>query len=384
MKRARVGLFVMIDAVGGRYAQEREFLAHFEQKSSLRTVLGYSCSCQPTLLSGKLPREHGHGPMYRPRDGASALDSAKTYAWLPRRVADSWRVRNRIYAKVSQQVDGYFSLYECPTRLLPRFDLVEHRDIFQPKGLRQAESIFDRFVELKLEYSTFSWRTPEEENIASVQELLREKRNDVIFLYLPEVDGLLHAGGKSSAAVHERLGWYEDQILGLLELAEQNYSEVDLLVFSDHGMSDVHGSFDLKYEIESRFGQNGGQYLAFYDSTMARFWSEDEALRSQIADHLATRAGGRLIEAAESRDLGVDLANGDMGQILFVVDEGVLILPSYMGSALLAGMHGYHPDALDADACFFSPRRLEGPAEHIVDIFYHMDAIATRIAQESR
>ena len=55
----RVALFVFVDALGFNFLRDREFLPEFEYRAGLRTVLGYSCACHPTLFSGELPHTHG-------------------------------------------------------------------------------------------------------------------------------------------------------------------------------------------------------------------------------------------------------------------------------------------------------------------------------------
>ena len=99
VKRRRMALMVMVDALGGRFLREHDFLPELEYRASLRTVLGFSCACQPTLLSGKMPAEHGHGAMYMRRDGHSVLDAAKPFDRLPSFLADNHRGRSRSHGR---------------------------------------------------------------------------------------------------------------------------------------------------------------------------------------------------------------------------------------------------------------------------------------------
>jgi hypothetical protein len=382
VKRGRVGLYIMIDALGYNFLRHHSFLPEFEFRVGLRTVLGYSCACQPTLLSGLLPHEHGHGAMYQRRAGWSPLDVAQPLRWLPSTIADHHRVRQWIHRKVSAQVDGYFSLYECPTRLLPEFDLVEHQCIFEPGTLRRGRSIFDRLDELQLSYRNYHWKSPEEQNLLATERDLGRGDVDFVFVYLPALDGLLHAHGSAGDPVLAHLRWYEEWVRRLREVAEANSEVVELFVFSDHGMSDVHGGVNLIPEIEGVLGRNGRRYLAFYDSTMARFWSDDPSVRGRLQEILGSRTDGRLIPEEEKPELGVAFSDRSQGDLHYVMNEGLLILPSYMGRGLLAGMHGYHPDAADADACLLG---IDSPSEdltHIRDLYVLMEATAQRLAKE--
>jgi predicted AlkP superfamily pyrophosphatase or phosphodiesterase len=384
VKRHRLGLFVMVDALGHRFLRDHSFLPELEYRAGLRTVLGFSCSCQPTLLTGKLPREHGHGAMYRLRDGDSPLDVARPFAWLPSVIADNHRVRAHIHGQVARRIQGYFSLYECPTRLLPRFDLVEHRSIFRPGGIRKTRSIFDRLVELRVPHRVYTWETPEDQNLAAVEQDITQSNVGFIFLYLPRLDSLLHAHGNGADEVLSHLAWYELQLRRLFDLGEAHADVFEAFVFSDHGMSDVHGSFDLISDVERELGRNGDRYLAFYDSTMARFWVDDPGVHETILGLLESRREGRVIPPEELPSLGVDFADRSQGDIVFVASEGLLLLPSYMGKTMLAGMHGYHPDAAHADACLLGMHAPDESMSHLVDLYTLMDDMAVRLSKEKR
>jgi hypothetical protein len=78
---------------------------------------------------------------------------------------------------------------------------------------------------------------------------------------------------------------------------------------------------------------------------MARFLVKNEEASEFIREILEGVPGGRIIEEDELRSLGVFFPEGEYGDILFLCDAGKIILPSYMGSSPVKGMHGYHPDA---------------------------------------
>ena len=106
MNRRRLGLFIMIDALGFRALADLDFLSEFEYRVGLRTNLGFSCACHPTILSGRPPQDTGHGAMFMLADGPTPLDAARRYAWLPSIISENHRIRARIHAQVSESVDG--------------------------------------------------------------------------------------------------------------------------------------------------------------------------------------------------------------------------------------------------------------------------------------
>jgi predicted AlkP superfamily pyrophosphatase or phosphodiesterase len=154
----------------------------------------------------------------------------------------------------------------------------------------------------------------------------------------------------------------------LIEVADATHEESAIYLFSDHGMSDVHSGIDAIGPVEAAFGRNGDDYLAFYDSSMVRVWADDPGRLREMAGLLAELPSGRLIADAERPELGVAFDDRSQGDLCWVADEGVIVLPSYMGRTMLAGMHGYHPDAVDADACVLGLREPAREMRHIRDL----------------
>jgi hypothetical protein len=126
-------------------------------------------------------------------------------------------------------------------------------------------------------------------------------------------------------------------------VARQHYSEVRLYVFSDHGMANCDECLDLKRAIRSLPVRMPQDYVAVYDSTMARFWFFNGRAREVINDCLARIPQGRILPEAELKQLGVFFPDHYFGEVIFLVKEGALIVPSDMGERPIRAMHGYHP-----------------------------------------
>jgi hypothetical protein len=62
MSRAQdLTLFVFMDALGWGLVKKHGFLADLlPYRQPVESVLGYSSTCVPTILTGRMPREHGH------------------------------------------------------------------------------------------------------------------------------------------------------------------------------------------------------------------------------------------------------------------------------------------------------------------------------------
>ena len=58
-----LSIFVFIDALGWRIYrrhQARFLSGELHTREPLGTVFGYSSTCDPTIITGRLPPEHGH------------------------------------------------------------------------------------------------------------------------------------------------------------------------------------------------------------------------------------------------------------------------------------------------------------------------------------
>src|SRR5437867_9590128 len=100
---------------------------------------------------------------------------------------------------------------------------------------------------------------------------------------------------------------------------------------------------DLKSRIEALEVRMKQDYAVVYDSTMARFWFFNDRARCQIGDCLRQIPQGRILPDAELKQLRAFFPDRYFGELIFLVKEGVLIVPSHMGERPIRAMHGYHP-----------------------------------------
>jgi len=153
----------------------------------------------------------------------------------------------------------------------------------------------------------------------------------------------MHSVGNQSAEIAAKLNLYERWLEQLLSVTGQHYAETRLHIFSDHGMANCDQLLDLKGKIDALPLIMAEDYAVVYDSTMARFWFFNDYARQQVTQCLNHVQEGRIVPDSELADLGALFADRYFGELIFVVKEGVLIVPSHMGKRPIRGMHGYHP-----------------------------------------
>lgn len=382
MKRRRVGIYILLEGFGAQFLRTQEFLPEFEYRAGLRSVLGDGCAAQASLLSGELPRTHGFGTAYPRHEGASVFDAARKFAWLPEIIADRSAIREQIRGQVGLDTAGVAILEHCPTRLLPQFDLVDSCRFFELGGLGSCRSVFDGLPGRGLSFRIYPGSSTEHEDFTGIEEDLSRGDVDFVFLRLASLGQLLRNRGSAADILKERLRWVESWIRRLHEAAESVADVAELFVFSDRGTSDVHGGVDLVSAVHGEFGRNGRHYLAFYGPTMARFWCKDPELRHDLVDFLGERTEGRRIPREEQELLGWEFEDRREGDELFVLNEGLQVVPNFLGDSMRAAMSGYHPDALGSDAMILG---LWSPSEelrHVSDLYRLMNTTAERLTQE--
>ena len=386
--KAVLPLFIFIDACGWEIVKDDPFVRAFApNRKQLRSVFGYSSACVPSILSGRWPVEHRNWCyfVYDPKN--SPFKSLRPLRWLPsqlttRRIFRRWLSK---FIKVQLNFRGYFDLYNIPFKYISLYDFTEKKSPLQPGGMNRGPNIFDYLGERGIAYHVSDPGKSEGKNWEGLIADLAMERCDFAFLYWPGLDGLLHMVGNDSPKVPQKLREYEDWIDMLVRVARAHYKEVRLYVFSDHGMANCDELLDLKSMVEKLPLRMAEDYAVVYDSTMARFWFFNDKARREITICLRQVKQGRILEDAELEQMGALFSDRYFGELIFLVKESVLIVPSHMGERPIRGMHGYHPDEKHSFAtlCTNQPE-IPGEVVAIPDVYKLMTKEAMEAKERNR
>lgn len=341
-------LFVFIDACGWEIIRDHPFARDVAPlRRPLRSVFGYSSACIPSILSGRWPAEHRNWCYFVHDPANSPFRVLKPLGWLPRWIT-SRRIFRRWLSKLMRgplNFHGYFDLYNLDFGKIDRFDFTEKKSPLQPGGMNRGPNIFDYLTEQGIRYHVSAPARGEDGNLADLKADIAREDIDFAFLYWPDLDGLMHRVGNDAPEVPAKLERYEAQLADLMAAARGHYDEVKLYVFSDHGMANCTRTLDLRRRLGALEAVCGRDYQVVLDSTMARFWFFNDEARREITASLGGVPEGRVLPDDELEELGTLFPDRYFGELIFLVEEGVLIVPSDMGEKPLAAMHGYHPDA---------------------------------------
>lgn len=218
-----------------------------------------------------------------------------------------------------------------PYDRLPFFNYCEKTDIFAENGLTPVKNLCDVLNETKVPYLISDWRKPQALNIEQMKKAVKERTIEFGFLYTADFDGFLHDNIKKPETIAKEIKKYEQAIKELLQIGNDNYDDFTLAVISDHGMTPLCGTLDLKSQINKLGLKFGKDYVAVFDSTMARFWFLNAHAREQIMQVLISQTDAKLLTQAERQEYGIDFKDNMFGEEILLLEPGVQIVPCDMG-----------------------------------------------------
>jgi len=368
-------LFVFIDALGWKLSQDREFLADIlPYRQPCATQFGYSSACDPTILTGCLPQEHGHFSCFVKAEGPSPFANLRKWSWLPHAVAGHHRVRNRVSKYTARKLGytGYFQLYSVPFKKLSYLDYTEKKDIYEPGGINNGQAtIFDSWRSSGKTWMRSDWRHSDDHNFSEVEAALEKGEVELAYLFNAGLDAVMHRYGTEGAEVDAAFEATAQRIRGIYELGLKKYKRVHLHIFSDHGMANTLESSDMMLRIDEHGLVYGRDYIGVWDSTMSRFWVLNEKVRPILTEWLKQQPEGELLSDEQLENWGCAFAGNRYGELFYLLQPGTIYAPSFMNMGWVTGMHGYHPEH-EASVATWLTNNPHAKPDHLKDIFQVM------------
>jgi predicted AlkP superfamily pyrophosphatase or phosphodiesterase len=369
-----LSVFVLIDALGWKYLEGREFLSDLlPYRRPLRTVLGFSSGAIPSILTGQPPSKHGHWNLFYYDPKGSPFQWIRYLRFLPNRILDS-RIFRKLVKELGRHFLGMGPQFECcvSPRFMPYFNWLEKRNIYDRGGIMGAPSIFDQLARSQVPHRVYTYHEATDTEIFDQAERdIRAGDTKFFFVYLSEMDMFLHMNCNEPQRIRERLEWYEKGLRRLFKAAREIDPRATLVITSDHGMTPVRKEFDVLAEMASLRLRIPEDYLVVYDSTMARFWFFNDGAREKITSALRKLPCGRVLLDSELRDLGVLFEDRRYGEIVFLLHAGWMISRSdFNGPGWVpSGMHGYDPADAYSDAVYLSDREPAFELTSVQDVY---------------
>jgi predicted AlkP superfamily pyrophosphatase or phosphodiesterase len=369
-----LSIFVLIDALGWKYLEGREFLNDIlPYRAPVKTVLGFSSGAIPTILTGFPPSVTGHWNLFYYDPKGSPFRWLKAFQFLPDRILDN-RYSRKIIKELGRRVLGMGPLFDCSVspKLLSKFNYVEKRNIYDHGGINGASSIFDALKKQGIDHRIYSYHDLTDSRIlADSIEDIRSRKASFFFLYLSEMDMFLHMHCNEPEQIENRLKVYENGLRKVFKVAREIDPKANMTVISDHGMTPIEHHYDLLEQISGLGLKMPDDYLVVYDSTMARFWFFNDDAKWRVRACLEGLDCGRIVPDGELRQLGVFFEDQRFGELVFLLHPAWIVSRSdFNGKGWMPkGMHGYHPDDPYSDAIFLSSSQPPVTVHTIADIY---------------
>jgi hypothetical protein len=233
-----------------------------------------------------------------------------------------------------------------PADLMPHFEGSVEADIWAP-GCLAVPTLFDEISAAGGSFETVVYPVVrrDDEVVPWVTERLREgKLPDFWYIKFSALDALGHRYGPRPDRLRGALKALNEQVAGLTsELRKAYGAGLDIVLLSDHGMSQVKRIIDVR-PILARTGLCPGRdYLYFLDSTTIRLWSDSPSNLQILASIFSHVPGMHVVDRAERARLRIpENETRSTGDVLVALDEGAVVFPDFFRASIAPhGMHGY-------------------------------------------
>ena len=369
-------LIFFVDAVRSDYITEHNtpFLHKLKNEnyySELGTMLGYSAGIHPSIWTSKFQEDHGKFLVYSFEEDKSPFKWMKGLTYVPsiiRRVGIS-ALKFPFYA--SKHKNLFPEWYKQKILPVPASVDPKQAGHFNYNQSLDYDPTF--FTILKEnEISMFSCATGTHplygEGIKIEDWAVTDNVVDHFFVY--ETDPVGHYNGPTSIEIHDIMARLDTKIAAMYAEAKEKFGDVNLFIFSDHGMVEVKGSVNVKEVVDKLPLKPVKDYLVFYDSTMVRFKVKDNAVKQQIIDAVSQIENVNHLDETLQEKYKIRFDDDKWGNLMFLVDPGFRVFPDYFAPVKFntKGMHGYWPDHKDSLGVLLCNRDLKGDNPSVIDL----------------
>jgi len=354
----------MIDALRHDYitAEDSPFLHNLAEGGTSGSLIpSFGFEPDAAYFSGLNPEECDGGTQFwrNPNEKVFRfIPLFKLFHHIPSRW---WRKNLRKAIRLVAQLTAHDPLTrklapcnEIPLEILPQFSFPMKMNACDA-GFTKTPTVFDVVRDSGGNFfyhghPTFKVRI---DNVVDRYINSEEGSNDLAFLFIADLDGIGHRFGPDSKERKAALRRVDTGLQKIYETAKQRYSQVDILIFGDHGMADVNKHIDIGEVLKSA-ALDMDEDCYFLDSTLARFWVTDSHRKARLLAQLEGLEGGHVLSDLEIETLRIRHPHNYFGDIIFAVDDHAIIHPSFynLREDTVKGMHGYLPGCRDNESAF--------------------------------
>ena len=366
-------LTFFFDALKPESLEHMPFLHSFAYKKRMRSELGHSVTCHPSMYSGVHPNKHLQWFIWRYDPVGTPFKWARVFKYLG--FMDNLPARyflhkyTRMFREENTAWFGVPLLVNLPLKYWPYFNVVEDRAWDEPGYLKEYPTIFDILRHHNVDFEIVGMTKDAGDEFAQIGQHEFKQIRPWTYFFLGSIDPYSHKYGPNASETIERLRRLDQLVEAKYKEYSQCVSDFDVFVFSDHGHIRVEKRVDI-YEHFRRHGYNLHQFINLIDVNYARFWFRNDDERATVERILSTVEEGFVLTDEHFRRYHLEMPDNRYGDLIFYLDAPAIFSKTIWGfSRKQRSMHGYLPDHPDSDGLFLSQRPLiEGTHVELVDV----------------
>lgn len=311
-----------------------------------------------SMFTGEPPCETGIWSDFRiqpdpptSRDRAGVVYRAATSlpAGLPRKAAVT------VYERFLE--GAHVTPHRVPASVRPQLEPAMRSPLWEPGAIDGCPTVFDRLRARERSVFTTGLDGGLQERLIAKLPDLATRPEDLVVVKVNLLDHLGHKYGPGAPEVRGALEGIDAKVQAASEAIEASNEDRELLVVSDHGMTPVGGTVDLRGRVRARAElEEGVDYTPYYNSTSACFrWHSDEA-EAVVREEIAHTPGVRVLTEDERERLWVDGIVPTYADDIVATEPGTVIAPDFYRHEPPQGMHGFATSEQEA-AVLISPTR---------------------------
>lgn len=344
----------------------------------LKSVLGYSITCHPSMYTGVYPDKHKIAfhwvkskKKYGPYTPLSYFPNIFPFSNPYTQAALSHFYAKFFLKRKASPFMGYGKIFNLPMKYWNQIDINEFK-YWDEDGYinEEIKTIFELVRHNKYRYHISKLHKP---NLG--------KLDNIVLVHPEDFDWVYYFVGESDHVSHEYNQHSEEGIVFLKRLDEfikQRYNEFvdaygkegfDLIFWSDHGHITVKKRYNL-YSVFKKSGYNLNKLFHIIDSTTARFWPNNERQKNEIINVMIKITEATLLEEKDFEKNNIAKDRNLYGDLFYYLAGGSTFTHTIHGFGLKTkSMHGYHPDADGNLGLFVSNMNINTEQATLPDIF---------------
>jgi len=366
-------LTFFFDALKPESLQFMPFLNSLTQQKRIKTELGYSVTCHPSMYSGVHPNKHLQWFVWKYAPDTSPFGWARIFRYFG--LVDTLPTRyflhkyTHMYRKGNTSWFGVPLLVNLPMRYWSYFDVVEDRSWNEPGYLKDYPTIFDILRSHQMEFEVIGMRRDGGDEFSQIAGYQLGEIKPWTYFFLGSIDSYSHHYGQDAPETIDRMRKLDQLVEMQYEAYQRRVKEFDLIVFSDHGHIRVEQRVDIQ-SIFRRNGHNINKFIHLVDANFARFWFRNDEERAIVERILGKIEGGFILSEQDLLRHHLDMPDNRFGDLIFYLDAPAIFTKTVWGFGRKQNsMHGYLPEYSGSDGVFLSQRSLvQGQHVELVDV----------------